>query len=283
MEKRKKTQKTNRRKMVTVKPMNFMNRIIFRQLSYIIILLVMGILLISPITLATKHNQPFYPGETLTYGIKWGIIPVGEGILSVHPWGEINGKDVYHFELKVTSSPFLDSFYKVRNKISSYVATDLTRSYYYMKNQIEGRTKREIIVEFDWDTNHAGYSNFGKQKPPVSIFPGTLDPLSALYFARLQNFDQIEEISVPVTDGRKCIIGKANIVKRENITIESGVFDTYLIEPDIEEIGGIFEKAKNSKIQIWLTADDRRIPVRVESKVPIGSFTAELISIVTEK
>jgi hypothetical protein len=269
--------------MVTVKTMNFMNRIIFKQRSYILILLIMGILLISPKTFATKHDPPFSPGEKLSYGIKWGIIPVGEGILSVHPLHEINGKDAYHFELKVTSSPFFDSFYKVRNKISSYVATDLTRSYYYTKIQREGRTKRDIIVEFDWDTNHAGYSNFGKKKPPVSIFPGTLDPLSVLYFARLQNLDQIEEVSVPVTDGRKCIIGKANIVKRENITIGSDVFDTYLLEPDIEEIGGIFEKAKNAKIRIWLTADNRRIPVRIESKVPIGSFTAELISIVNEE
>jgi hypothetical protein len=269
--------------MVTMKQMNFRDRTFVRKFPYFIILLVIGILLFSPITFAKKHDQPFFPGEKLTYGIKWGIIPVGEGVLSVHPLQEINGKDVYHFELKVTSYPFFDSFYKVRDKISSYVATDLTRSYYYKKNQREGRTKRDIIVEFDWNTNHAGYSNFGKKKPPVSIFPGTLDPLSVLYFARLQDLDQIEEVSVPVTDGRKCIIGKANIVKRENITIESGVFDTYLLEPDIEEIGGIFEKAKNAKIKIWLTADNRRIPVKVGSKVPIGSFTAELISIVNEE
>jgi hypothetical protein len=269
--------------MVTMKQMNFMDRTIVRKFPYFIIVVIIGILLFSPITFATKHDPPFFPGEKLTYGIKWGIIPVGEGVLSVHPVHEINGQDVYQFELKVTSYPFFDSFYKVRDKISSYVATDLTRSYYYKKNQREGRTKRDIIVEFDWNTHHAGYSNFGKKKPPVSIFPGTLDPLSVLYFARLQDLDQIEEVSVPVTDGKKCIIGKANIVKRENITIESGVFDTYLLEPDIEEIGGVFEKAKNAKIQVWLTADYRRIPVRVESKVPIGSFTAELISIVNEK
>jgi hypothetical protein len=260
--------------------MNVTDRTIFQKFRYFLILVVCEVLLFSSTTHATKNVPPFFPGETLTYGIKWGIIPVGEGVLSVHPLREVNGQDVYHFELKVNSYPFLDPFYKVRDKISSYVAMDLTRSYYYRKNQREGRTQRDIIVEFDWDTNQAGYSNFGKPKPPVDILPGTLDPLSALYFARLHDLDQIGEINVPVTDGKKCIIGKAVIVKREYITIESGVFDTYLLEPDIEEIGGVFEKARNAKIRVWLTADDRRIPVRVESKVPIGSFTAELISIV---
>ncbi len=273
--------------MVRFKPMNVTDRIVFQKPRYFLIVLIIamicGVLLITSKTYGTKHDSPpFYPGERLTYGIRWGIIPVGEGVLSVYPLREVNGRDAYHFELKVTSYPFLDSFYKVRDNISSYVATDLTRSYYYRKKQREGRTKRDIIVVFDWDKKQAGYSNFGKEKPPVNILPGTLDPLSALYFARLQNLDQLEEISVPVTDGKKCIIGKANIVKRENITIESGIFDTYLLEPDIEEIGGVFEKVKNAKIRVWLTADNRRIPVRVESKVAIGSFTAELISVVDE-
>lgn len=262
--------------------MNLTDKNIFQKFRYVLIFVVCGVLLFSSTTHATKKTFPFSPGETLIYGIKWGIIPVGEGVLSVLPFREVNGQDAYHFELKVTSYPFLDLFYKVRDTISSYVAMDFTRSYYYRKNQREGRTRRDIIVEFDWDTNQAGYSNFGIQKPPVDILPGTLDPLSLVYFARLQDLDQIDEIVVPVTDGKKCIIGKANIVKREYITIESRIFDTYLLEPDIEEIGGVFEKVKNAKIRVWLTADDRRIPVRVESKVPVGSFTAELISMVGE-
>jgi len=251
-------------------------------LMVVFMLLVLGTPLFSSETLASKPDLPFYPGEKLTYEIKWGIIPVGEGVLSVNSLREFNGEDAYHFELQVKTYPFFDSFYKVRDKISSYVALDLTRSYYYRKIQREGRTKRDIIVEFDWDTNQVEYSNFGKQKPPIDILPGTLDPLSVLYFARIHGFEQAREIKVPVTDGKKCIIGIANIVKRETITIESGVFDTYLLEPEIEDIGGVFEKAKNAKIRVWLTADDRRIPVKVESKVMIGSFTAELISDMNE-
>ena len=43
-------------------------------------------------------------------------------------------------------------------------------------------------------------------------------------------------------------------------------------------VGGIFEKAEDSDIRIWITDDDLRIPVRFKSKVTVGSFIADLIS-----
>ena len=87
------------------------------------------------------------------------------------------------------------------------------------------------------------------------------------------------EIEVPVTDGKKCVTGKAKIIERETVTLaQGGIYDTYLVEPELKHIGGVFEKSKKAKLQIWVTADSRRIPVRIKSKVRVGSFVAELIS-----
>ncbi|MGA8180500.1 MAG: DUF3108 domain-containing protein, partial [Desulfobacterales bacterium] len=55
-------------------------------------------------------------------------------------------------------------------------------------------------------------------------------------------------------------------------------YDTYLIEPELKHIGGVFEKSKNAKIQLWVTADKRKIPVKIKSKVAVGSFVGELVS-----
>jgi len=57
-----------------------------------------------------------------------------------------------------------------------------------------------------------------------------------------------------------------------------GTYDTFLIEPEIEHVGGVFEKSKNAKIQVWVTADRRRMPVKIKSKVVVGSFVGELVS-----
>jgi hypothetical protein len=41
----------------------------------------------------------------------------------------------------------------------------------------------------------------------------------------------------------------------------------------------VFEKSENAKIQIWVTADKRRMPVKIKSKVLVGSFVGELVSV----
>ena len=51
------------------------------------------------------------------------------------------------------------------------------------------------------------------------------------------------------------------------------------MEPDLEHVGGVFKRSKDAKVQIWVTADERRIPVKIKSKVAVGSFVGELLSV----
>ena len=108
--------------------------------------------------------------------------------------------------------------------------------------------------------------------------PGTFDPLSAFYFIRGLDMANGSAIERPITDGKKCIIGRLKVVKRENIKVKSGTYDTWLIEPELKHVGGVFEKSKNAKLQLWVTADSRRIPVKIKSRVVVGSFVGELVS-----
>jgi hypothetical protein len=86
------------------------------------------------------------------------------------------------------------------------------------------------------------------------------------------------EIQVPVTDGKKCVTGVAKVIRREVIESQGRDYETFLVEPDIKDLGGVFEKSKDAGIKIWVTADHRKIPVRFESKVAVGSFIAILVS-----
>jgi hypothetical protein len=135
-------------------------------------------------------------------------------------------------------------------------------------------------VNFDWEKLQARYSNFDERGKPVAILPGSFDPLSVFYSFRLFQLQEGDDLEAPVTDGRKCIVGKAKVIKREKIKVKDAVYDTFLVEPDLEQLGGVFEKSKNAKLQIWVTADGASIPVRVKSEVFVGSFVAELVSLV---
>ena len=46
----------------------------------------------------------------------------------------------------------------------------------------------------------------------------------------------------------------------------------------MKEVRGVFEKSKNARLLVWLTADGRHLLVKAESKVAVGSVLAELVS-----
>lgn len=226
---------------------------------------------------ASERAHPFSPGEKLTFQVKWSFIPAGEGILEILPVERINGVQSYHFVMTTRTYPFIDLFYKVRDRIDAYTDAAMTHSILYRKRK-EGKSKRNVVVYFDWDKQEAQYSNFGKKSNPIPIKPGSFDPLSVFYALRLHALRENTEIRAHVTDGKRCVMGKAKIIRRETVKVASGTYDTFLAEPELRHIRGVFKKSKNAKLQIWVSADHRRIPVKIRSKVSVGSFVAELIA-----
>lgn len=222
---------------------------------------------------------PFQPGERLTYELKWTVIPAGQAVLEVQPMTSVNGVAAYHFVLTAKSTRFIDRIYKVRDRIEGFVDTEMTGSMLYKKKQREGSVKKDVLVVFDADSNQARYYKSGKIHKELPISVGTFDPLSAFYYSRVLDLKANSVIQKPVSDGKRWVIGKAHVVRRENIALANGdTYDTYLMEPDLSHVGGVFEKSKDAKLQLWVTADKRRIPVRIKSAVSIGSFTGELVA-----
>jgi hypothetical protein len=224
-------------------------------------------------------DLPFNAGEKMTFEVSWSFILAGEATLEILPQKKINGVDSCHIVLKVRTSDFVDIFYKVRDSIDSYVDLCMDHSLMYLHAH-HAKNGKDYRVEFDWGKRQAQYfqiDNDGKSEP-ITIPPGTFDPLSVFYAFRLYNLGEIKKISIPVTDGKKFISGEAYVLKREVIEVGGVSYDTFLVEPELGGIGSVFEKSKDARLQIWVTADRRHIPVRISSKMAVGSFIAELTS-----
>ncbi|MBI5062494.1 MAG: DUF3108 domain-containing protein [Desulfatitalea sp.] len=224
--------------------------------------------------------MPFAPGEKLEYELRWGSIPAGIARLEVQPMENINGEPAYHFVLTAESNSFVDVFYKVRDRIDAFADIGMTRSVRYEKKQHEGSHKREELIEFDWEKRQASYSNFGEKRDPIRLMKGSFDPLSAFYYTRTAPLDpERGPLQRPITDGRKNVIGRLTVAARETITLSNGkTYQTLRVEPELKHVGGVFKATQNAKIQLWITDDAQRIPVRIQSKVKIGYFTGELIT-----
>lgn len=245
--------------------------------AFILVLFFSTVILLNA-TGANQTRLPFQPGEKLTFKLSWTFFPAGTAVLEVLPIETLQGIEVYHFVLTARSNAFVDAFYKVRDRIDAYTDTEMTHTVLYKKNQHEGSTKRNVVVTFDWEKNQAQYTTDEEKRDPIDILPGTFDPLSIFYRTRLFDLKNQKILEHPVSDGKKCVIGRASIVRKEKLKIAGGILDTYLLEPELKHIGGVFEKSEDAKIQLWVTADSRMIPVKIKSKVAVGSFIGELIS-----
>ena len=250
------------------------------RLRFFLAFIVTAIIAISGASAKLKANEvdlPFSPGEKLTFSLKWIFIPVGEAVLEVLPVETLNDIKAFHFAMTATTNSFFDKLHKVRDRIDAYTDVEMTHSVLYKKKQREGSRKRDVVVNIDWQKNQAQYSNFNNERMPIDLLPGAFDPLSSFYFMRLLDLKN-EVLKRPVTDGKRCVVGKATVIKRETIKVGNNTYDTYLIEPELKHIRGVFEKSKNATIQIWVSADRRHIPVKIKSKVIVGTFVGELVS-----
>lgn len=222
------------------------------------------------------ESLPFRPGERYVYKLHWGIIQAGLAELTVMPAAELDGVPVWHFRLSVRTNEFVDVFYKVRDKIESFVATSMQESLLYRKSQREGRSVREEEVRFDNEKHLAIYSNHGQSAPPISLMAGTIDPLAAIFYVRTQPLREGLQIVRPITDGKKNVLGVSRVVGRQKLEVNGVEYDTFKVEPDLKNVGGVFEKSDKSRITLWFTADERRLLLKIEGKVVVGAFTGTL-------
>ena len=226
---------------------------------------------------ADPLGQPFSPGEEIFYKVRWQRINAGSCSIKVLPLARVGNLPAFHFQLTVKSNEFVDKIHKIRDVMEGFVLTDFSGSLLY-KHTATGKEKKEVRVEFFLEKKQAVYSNFGDTRDPVEISENTFDPVSSFYRMRTLDFDVDKSLIFPVSDGKKTFLQRGEVVKKEKITTPLGPFDTFLLVPSAANLSGVFEKSKNPRIRIWVSADERRIPVRIQVKVVVGSIIFDLAS-----
>jgi hypothetical protein len=220
---------------------------------------------------------PFQIGERLEYEMKWSFFPVGSASMELlaSDSSKADGAKLIHFQVRTNS--FADNFYKVRTSVSSTIDPSFTRTLRYEKIQHEGSTHREIMVEYDYPNKVARYRQKGQSEMVTQIPGPVFDPLSIAYFFRLHPIVQNGERRLPTCDGKKFREVIVTAGKRQKIKLPSGEIYAIPTTPAMENLGGVFNKSPKGMLEVWYSDDQRRVPVRISSKVIVGSFTATLV------
>ena len=183
---------------------------------------------------------------------------------------QYQGHEVYLLLARAESNAFFSRFYKVRERIESYWDRRGLYSRRYVEDRREGKFRQQSDIVFDPVRNEAVYSDGRTFPVPARV----QDALSAFYYFRTQALPLGGSIVFHYHASRKSQPLQVKVLGRERIETPAGTFDCVGIEP-ILKAGGIF---KNSgRLVIWVTDDERRMPVLMKSKVAIGSISVVLV------
>ncbi|ABL00421.1 DUF3108 domain-containing protein [Pelobacter propionicus] len=231
---------------------------------------------VSVVLLVLSSTVGAFPvPERLEFEIRYASIPAGAAVQEVTR----SGHEV-HIVSTVRSATWLKLLFPVDDRVESILAPATPPQLFgpsrlYSERIREGWARRHRDARFDRQKHEVVSRDFLKKKETLQqIPPQTHDLLSGFFHLRMIPLQVGESRFIEIFDCEKTWNTEVQVLRREEISTPLGRFRTIVIKP-LLKTPGIFNRSGD--MFIWLTDDDRRIPVQMKSKVRLGSVTAILV------
>ncbi len=214
--------------------------------------------------------------EKLIFDLTWTGVKAGTAVLEI-----VDEKETLRVVSTATSAPWVSVFYRVDDRVEAVLSKGMSGIFIgqprnYRLRIREGRHRKDKEIVFDhakqkvFFIDHLGKDSSRKEYAvPDNVF----DPLSVLYYVRTLQLEVGKSVFVDIFDSKKLWNVEVQVLKKEKISTVLGEADTIVIKPLLKS-EGIFNR--KGEVLIWLTDDQKRIPVRMQSKVAVGAITATL-------
>jgi len=236
----------------------------------------MLLLLIPPVFGVTESQTiPFHLGERLEFKVYFEFILGGHASMSIEEAVDFDGKTTYHFVSKARSAKGVDFFYKVRDRVESWWDIDGRFSRRFRKSLREGDHKYDRRVNYFPEDKYAIAIDRKKEYIPdtLSLQSSVQDVLSAFYKTRTYELNVGEVIGIVTEDDGKIYELQVHVLRKEQVQVAAGTFDCVVVEPRLKT-SGLFRK--EGQMEIWLTDDERKMPVLMKSRLYFGRVWAKL-------
>lgn len=207
--------------------------------------------------------------ETMEFNIYWMGVYVGSATLSVK-----GNETELTIISTVRSTNFISNFYYVNDRAESRIEHGKPRHFILIQEEGKYRGNKETI--FDYEKGEIIFNNHIKNNTTYhkGVNKVFLDVLSGFFYLRTLPINLNEPLSVDIFDSNKFVTVQVFPLREEKIYLEDKKqIDTIVIKPCLDT-EGLFKR--KGDVIIWLSKDENKIPVKIETKVPIGKVVAEL-------
>lgn len=223
--------------------------------------------------------DPFRAGEKTVFEVSYFSVVAGDMTVEVQPFVEVNGRLSYRFSGTAKSTSVFAMFYAVDDRYESFVDYATMVPFSYSLHVKESNQLRETRTLFNWDQSRAYFwdkkinpdETVEEKKADWQIPAYSQNVFTAVYYLRTFTLRPGKKINFRVAHENENLVVSAEVIRREVLSTPAGDFNTIVVKPKIE-LDGVFKAVGD--IFLWLTDDDRKILVRLESKIKIGKIVA---------
>ncbi|MDR1436965.1 MAG: DUF3108 domain-containing protein [Candidatus Symbiothrix sp.] len=236
---------------------------------------------------AQTDSLPFQNGEELHYDIryKYGLVMLkaGTGKYRIDQTGYHN-QTAYRSVLDFKTTSFFDKAFKIRDTLTSYVSTENLAPLFHNRTVNEGNSHyREDIFVHRHTSSHSEVRVIQERNNQIrfdtilSADNSGYDILNIFMFVRTLDYSTIkpgDTFQTTIFMARDKINVLARCIGQE--VIEKTKKRKYkAIKLNIDITDDAFREAKNA-MEIWISDDKNRIPLKLKAKLKIGAAEAEL-------
>jgi hypothetical protein len=226
-------------------------------------------------------RAPFTAGEIAVYEVHWDggplDLPAGRATISVID-GEPGGER-WEFEATAETAPWVSSFFQARDRFATRADKDI-EPLEHIREIREGRRQLDRVYLFDrvarvvrvGDSLAAARDDAALALPLGP--PGTRDAVTALFYVRTLLLTPGAIVNVPINEAGSRLVLQVAVAESESIEVAGAVARALRLEPRLMRR---IERRRPLAMTIWLSEDDRRVPLRAVIEAGFGRVRLDLV------
>ena len=229
----------------------------------------------------TKNNNfnAFKAGEKLEYKLSYGFFNASSASLTLKE-EFLDGAKVLRATSIGRTTGLARLFFKVDDIYETFFPLDIVKPVKSIRDIYEGGYEREAETIYDYTNNKALFFDKLKNiKKEFDIHPDIQDIISTFYYLRkhfdIKSLKPNDLIYVDIFFDKEIYPFKMMFLGNEKIKTKFGTVECMRLRPYMES-GRVFRD--NEGIQLWVTNDENRVPIKVKADLRVGSIVANLVS-----
>jgi hypothetical protein len=236
---------------------------------------------VSKSSKVSKEYPALKPGQSFSILMSYIGMTAGELTFAVKNPVIVNGKKAHHFFIEAKTLKIFEMVYKVNNSVNTYVDYETLLPFSYELDVKETKKVRQARAVFDhganevryWEKAYSKKDGLKKMEEAWPIEKNAHSAFSAQFFLRTLDFSNKKSHEIFLAHNKESLRAVLSVVREEKVKTKFGEFDCVVVTPTLY----LNDKIKPmGEVLYWISKDERRIIVKLEAKIKIGTLKGEL-------